>query len=128
MKRLLYFSFALLTLFVLSCSEDDAAEKPSFLTLEERVVGPTSFSFYLRAAEGAGDGMAYFNIADESDSAPTVSSLKSNVSTQSVALSDGEFTFGSFLGLSPSTTYMVYAFMEVDGTEGELVSLRVTTD
>lgn len=127
MNRAWYLSFALLILFFSACAEDEAAEGPSFLTLEERIIQSNTASFYVRANENAGEGMAYFNIIEESDPAPTTSSLKSDASTQSVALSGGNFTLGSFLGLSPGTTYIIYAFMEVDGVEGELVSMKFTT-
>ncbi|MEM9829353.1 MAG: hypothetical protein AAF944_01870 [Bacteroidota bacterium] len=128
MKRVLYLSFALLTLFIWGCSEDEAAETPSFLSLEERVINNTSFSFFIRAAEGAGNGTVHFLILDKSDPAPTTSDIRSNSATTRVSLSGGGTTIGSTLGVSPNTTYMVYAFMEVDGVEGELVSLEITTD
>lgn len=127
MKRTWYLSFALLALLISACSDDEAAEKLSFLTLEEKIVNTTLFSIYLRVQEGSGDGIVYYSIANESDQAPTVSSLKSRAGTSSVALSGGTFTSAVFQGLSPNTAYMVYAFMEVDGIAGELVSLRVTT-
>ncbi len=127
MKRILYFSFALLALFVSSCSEEDAAEKPSFLTLEERIIQPTLVSFNIRVNEAAGEGMVYFNIYDSADPAPTANNLKGNRTTQSLAMKSGGFTFGNFQGLTPSTSYVIYGFMESDGVAGDVVSLKITT-
>ena len=127
MKRVWYLSFVMLTLVFSACAEDDAAEQPSFLTLEERNIQSNSASFYLRANENAGDGMAYFGIAEASDPAPTASSLKNDSATSSTAISGGEFKIASFLSLTPGTSYVIYAFMEIDGSESQLATLAITT-
>ncbi|MEM8965374.1 MAG: hypothetical protein AAGE93_03080 [Bacteroidota bacterium] len=127
MKRIWHLSFVLLVLFVWGCSEDEAAEQPSFLTLEERIVQPTLISFNLRVKEEAGEGMVYFNIFDPSDPVPTTAELKGDQTTQSIAMKGGGFTFGNFQGLTPNTSYVIYGFMEVGGVEGKLTSLQVTT-
>ncbi|WKN46188.1 hypothetical protein [Tunicatimonas pelagia] len=131
MKRAWYFiSFIIIALFS-ACSEDDAAEEPSpspfTLTLEENVVEADYFSFNLQVTEEASGGIIYYSLADESDSVPTTSALKNAPGTQSVASSGVDPVSETFRELSPNTTYTVYAFIEVDGAEGELVSLQVTT-
>lgn len=125
MKRTWYLLFLIIAVVSVSCSEDD--EKSASITIEQRSLQESMFSFYLYVDEGVDEGVAYTTIQEDGDAALTAEGVKQHASKLQMNVKSGGPYVGSFTNLEPQTSYVIYAFLEIDGEANGLSTMRITT-
>lgn len=124
MKRPAYLFLFILIVFCASCSEDESVNKPAAPTLQQDNVYNNSVSYRVIIDESISSGSSFAAIQKEGSTALTHEEIKSRSQAQTV--SGGQVNKASFSGLNFQTSYVIYAFIEVEGVTSDITTLNVS--